>query len=245
MKTNRKIRIFNLVLVAFFILIATNCKTVNEPIFGGTVSDVDGNAYHTVTIGNQTWMIENLKTTHYNDNTVIPLVTDSSKWNSLNTPGYCWYNNDSTKYKGTFGALYNWSAVNTSKLAPVGWHVPTVDEWITLENNVTGYNYVSGSLAKILAATSNWTKSASISSVGNNLTVNNTSGFSALPGGYRSTDSIPFNKIDSVGSWWTSSASDSIKSAWYCSMDYSLSTVQRGYNLKLNGYSVRCVKNTK
>lgn len=232
-------------LVGFLILFATNCKTVNEPTFGGTVTDVDGNVYHTVTIGNQTWMIENLKTTHYNDSTAIPMVTDSAAWTNLKIPGYCWYNNDSVSYKNTYGALYNWYAVNTFKLAPKGWHVPTVDEWSTLENNVTVYYNTSGSLAKILASTSNWKKSSTVGAVGNNLKINNSSGFSALPGGCRTNDSIPFNKIGSVGSWWSSSASDSIKSAWYCSMDYSLSTVQRGYNLKLNGYSVRCIKDTK
>ena len=84
-----------------------------------TVTDADGNVYHTITIGTQTWTVENLRTTKYNDGTAIPNVTNTTSWRNLTTPGYCWYNNDSTTYKATYGALYNWYAVNTGKLAPV------------------------------------------------------------------------------------------------------------------------------
>src|SRR5271157_4735002 len=82
------------------------------------VTDIDGNVYHTVTIGKQEWMTENLNTTRYNDGTSIPLVTDTASWQHLSTPGYCWYDNNEVTYKATYGALYNCYAVNIGKLCP-------------------------------------------------------------------------------------------------------------------------------
>jgi uncharacterized protein (TIGR02145 family) len=91
-----------------------------------TVKDADGNVYHTVKIGNQVWTVENLRTTRNNDGSAIPHVTDGTEWAALTTPGYCFYDNmsnvDSIK---EYGALYNWYAVDTKKLAPAGWHVPS------------------------------------------------------------------------------------------------------------------------
>src|SRR4030043_168747 len=125
----------------------------------GTVTDADGNVYQTVKIGNQVWTVENLRTTKYDDGSAIPLVTDSAAWAALTTPGFCYYNNttnaDNIK---KFGALYNWHAVNTKKLAPKGWHVPTEAEWITLENYLiaNGYNWdgtkTENKIAKSMAA---------------------------------------------------------------------------------------------
>jgi hypothetical protein len=97
----------------------------------GTIIDIDGNTYPTIGIGGQRWTAEDLKTTKFNDGTSIPLVPDSSQWISLTTPGYCWYNNDST-YKKTYGALYNGYSIQTGKLCPTGWHIPTIKEWFTL-----------------------------------------------------------------------------------------------------------------
>ena len=98
----------------------------------GSVTDIDGNNYKTIQIGTQTWIDGNLKTTRYNDGTVIPNVTDIYAWEALTTPGFCWYDNNEDTNKATYGALYNWFAVNTGKLCPVGWHVPTDAEWTTL-----------------------------------------------------------------------------------------------------------------
>ena len=90
------------------------------------------NEYHTVIIGNQTWMVENLKVTEYNDGTAIPLVESNSDWWNRTTAAYSWNENDEAKYKDSYGALYNWYAVNTGKLCPAGWHVPTDAEWTEL-----------------------------------------------------------------------------------------------------------------
>jgi uncharacterized protein (TIGR02145 family) len=196
------------------------------------VKDIDGNEYLTVNIGNLTWMVENLKTTRYNDGTAIPLVTDNVAWNALTTPGYCWYNNDSISYKNTYGALYNWYAVNTAKLAPAGWHVATQAEWLQLVG--------SGNSLKE-AGNSHW------STGGTNLT-----GFTALPGGFRSSTGFS----GGYAAWWSSTKYD-MNFAWYIFMtsnapyvdvynkettvyiNNKVTTVTKGLS---GGMSVRCVK---
>ncbi|MGC3978546.1 MAG: fibrobacter succinogenes major paralogous domain-containing protein [Paludibacteraceae bacterium] len=184
--------------------------TVINGITYGTMTDIDGNTYKTVKIGTQTWMAENLKTTKYNDGTAIPNVTNNDTWWSSTTGAYCWYNNDISN-KATYGALYNWYAVNTGKLAPKGWHVPTDAEWTTLENYLiaNGYNYdgsLSGNkIAKALASTTSttgWSTSTEAGAIGNDLNKNNRSGFSALPGGSRYDDG--FDGAGKGGYWWSS-----------------------------------------
>jgi uncharacterized protein (TIGR02145 family) len=211
-----------------------------------TVTDIEGNVYNTITIGTQVWMVENLKTTKYNDGTVIPLVTDDIAWGNLITPGYCWYNNDAVTNKNTYGALYNWYTVNTAKLAPKGWHVPTDAEWTTFENYLiaNGYNYdgsTSGDkYAKSLAATTDWVTNYGTGTIGNDLTKNNRSGFSALPGGFRSLNGT-FNLLGFFGNWW-SSTEDSTDGAWYRNVSYDGSYVDRGSGGGQGGFSVRCVR---
>ena len=104
----------------------------------GPNTDADGNTYSTVTIGTQVWMASNLKTTKYKDGTAIPLVIDNVDWSNISTPGYCWYNNNEAAIKNTYGALYNWYAVNTGIFCPTGWHVPTVLEWRTVGSFLGG-----------------------------------------------------------------------------------------------------------
>jgi len=99
-------------------------------------SDIDGNIYKTVKIGNQVWMAENLRVTRLNDGTVIPEVKAALPWTDLKTPGYCWYNNDSTANAETYGALYNFYAINSGNLAPKGWHIPKAEDFMTLIRTV-------------------------------------------------------------------------------------------------------------
>jgi hypothetical protein len=103
-----------------------------------TVKDIEGNVYKTITIGNQVWMAENLKTTKLNDGTGIPIVTENSSWEAINTPAYCYYDNNSSN-NSVYGALYNWYAVKTNKLCPKGWHVPYDKEWTNLKPLLGGY----------------------------------------------------------------------------------------------------------
>jgi uncharacterized protein (TIGR02145 family) len=225
--------------------VPTGSKSINFDFVACT--DADGNNYTTVTIGTQTWMAENLKTTKYKDGTVIPLVSDNTTWTNLITPGFCWYNNDAINYKNTYGALYNWYAVNTAKLAPTGWHVNTDVEWTTLANYLiaNGYNYdgtTSGNkIAKALAATTDWYSSTNNGSIGSDLTKNNTSGFTALPSGFRASTTASFGLVGRLGFWW-SSTQYSTNTAWIRTLDNSTSYVDRGNNVKGGGFSVRCVK---
>jgi len=215
------------------------------PLASGSMSDIDGNVYKTITIGTQTWMAENLRTTKYNDGTAIPNVVDAT-WGSLTTPAYCWYNNDATTYKVTYGALYNWYAVNTGELAPTGWHVPTDAEWTTLGNYLAanGYNYdgsTSGNyFAKSLAANTNWAINTGSGSIGNDLSKNNRTGFSAQPGGSRNING--FYNVGDDGGWW-SSTEGITNYAWVRNLYYYGSILYRYDDIKHDGFSVRCVKN--
>ena len=113
------------------------------------IADIDGNIYNTVIIGTQVWMKENLKATKLNDGTNILLETDNATWISLTDPAYCWYNNDASSYKNTYGALYNWFTVETGKLCPTGWHVPSDAEWFTLIDFLGGESVAGGKLKEI------------------------------------------------------------------------------------------------
>jgi uncharacterized protein (TIGR02145 family) len=202
----------------------------NQPT-GGTVTDVDGNVYKTVTIGSQTWMAENLKTTRYNDSTSIPLVTDGTAWAGLSTPAYCWYNNDEITYKNTYGALYNWFAVNTGKLSPKGWHVPSDAEWSQLIAALVDSTTAGGKLKE--TGTAHW--------VSPNTGASNTYGFTALPGGSHYTNGSFY--LNGKYGWYWSSTESSSTDAWHQYMQYNAAGIHRTAGSKIIGFSVRCVKN--
>jgi uncharacterized protein (TIGR02145 family)/uncharacterized repeat protein (TIGR02543 family) len=192
------------------------------------IMDADSNIYTEVTIGNLVWMVENLKTTKYNDGTPIPLVTESSPWSGFSAnEAYCWYNNDIAN-KNTYGALYGGGIIYHEKpLAPVGWHVPTIDEWNALINYLGDASTSGGKLK----ATTLWDAP--------NTGATNSSGFKALPGGRRSGDCQDIGKS---GYWWTNTVGE-IMSYVGCSMSSSSAAVNNigGYLLS-NGLSVRCVR---
>jgi uncharacterized protein (TIGR02145 family) len=208
-------------------------RTFNEE----TVSDIDGNNYNTITIGTQVWMGQNLKVTRFNDGNLIPLVTDNNEWGALTSPGYCWSNNDSVAYGNTYGALYNWFAVNSGKLSPAGWHVATDQDWIVLENYL-GTN-AGGKLRE--AGTDHW--------IAFQRGATNESGFTALPGSWRyDNGTFPTFAGDSFKCW--SSTVDNEVCAWYYSIVSSWQTysvnfidLSRTISLKKSGYSIRCLKN--
>jgi uncharacterized protein (TIGR02145 family) len=231
--------------------VPTGSKTTNFEFAACT--DADGNNYTVVNIGPQTWMAENLKTTQfnapYNGTTAIQLVESTLTWGTMTTPGYCWYNNDISA-KNTIGALYNWYTVNTGKLAPTGWHVPSDGEWVSLENYLitNGYNYDGSTtldyLAKSLASNTSWSSDTGAGSTGNDLSKNNSTGFSALPGGFRVIYS-GFIVFISAGDYgvWESSNEDNTGNAIYWGIGYNGNYLKRvGYN-KSCGASIRCVMN--
>ncbi|WP_430817548.1 FISUMP domain-containing protein [Carboxylicivirga sp. RSCT41] len=215
-----------------------------EEATDGTITDDDGNTYKTIKIGDQWWMAENLRTTKYNDGSSIPLITDNSSWGNRTTPAYCWYNNDrSTAVANNYGALYNWHTVNTGKLCPDGWHVPTDAEWQTLEMHLR----MSGSDANSTdwRGTNQGSQLAGTASLwdSGSLTTNSgfgSSGFNALPSGNRRLY-YNFNYEGSHCDWWSSTQGSSSR-AYRRSLYYLNTGIYRSINYKLNGYSVRCVK---
>jgi len=231
-----------------FSLTVKDSSYTGNTMSAGTVTDYDGNIYQAVNIGNQVWTVENLRTKHFNDATEIPYVKDSTGWVNLTTPGYCYFNNmvnaDSIR---KFGALYNWYAIDTKKLAPAGWHVPTDAEWETLENYLiaNGYNWDettdSNRIAKSLAAKTDWFTRAGLAAgtIGNDLTTNNKSGFLALPGGSRGTDGT-FD-FGGSGLWWSATEFDG-SGAIHRTLYYNFDNLARNSNDKRRGYSVRLLK---
>jgi uncharacterized protein (TIGR02145 family) len=197
-----------------------------------TITDSDGNVYAVIRIGDQFWMRENLKTVNLNDGTPITHVTDSSLWNLYLTPEYCYYNNDKATYNGTYGALYNWYAVQSGRLCPTGWHVPTRDEWTSLITYLGGEDVAGWKLKE--AGTNHWT-SPNVAS--------NESGFTALPGGVRHniTSYSTFGNIGLYGYWWSSNQYNG--SFYYDLMLYNYGTNGSiGTQVITDGLSVRCIK---
>jgi len=204
-----------------------------------TITDIDGNVYKTVIIGTQTWMVENLRTTKYNDGMAITNITNNASWSAFFSAAFCWYNNDVSN-KNLYGALYNWYAVKTHKLAPIGWHIPTDTDWTILTNYVLANLGSSNSVAKNLAANIIWSTHTSDGAIGCDLTRNNNSGFSAIPGGYRH-DGGKFDGLSYLGLWWSVSEY-STSNAWSRYLGYSENFMDRSNNSKTDGFSVRCIK---
>jgi uncharacterized protein (TIGR02145 family) len=199
----------------------------------GTLTDIEGNQYSTQPIGNQIWMAENLKTTKLSDGTSIPNITDPALWGNLTSPAYCWYNNDEVVNKKTYGGLYNWYTVNTSKLCPAGWHVPNDSDWAKLITFFRGTDIAGGKLKN----KSGWRSADNYS--------NNESGFSGLPGGFVSYSG--FQSLDIQASWWFSTISESsllnaIKFANSLDILDGYPNAWSGSEQLSFGLSIRCLK---
>lgn len=211
--------------ILFIVLSVSSCTSTNSPVLlSGTVTDVEGNVYHTVSIGTQTWMAENLKTTKYKDSTLIPDVTNNSEWYTLATGAYCNGNNPRT-----YGKLYNWYAVSSGKLAPAGWHVATDADWTKLSSCLGGEGLAGGKLKE--SGTAHW--------ITPNLSATNDSLFSALPGGDRDST---YHSAGISGYWWSATEYNSAQ-AWFRVMNHESTGLGRfPTGNKVFGFSVRCVK---
>jgi uncharacterized protein (TIGR02145 family) len=232
---------------------------VLETRVGLYVKDIDGNVYNTVTIGTQTWMKENLKTTHHADGTAIPLVTGDSNWDTLKdtSKAYCWYDDDSATNANTYGALYTWPAaingfvdpyidpdldtIGVQGVCPTGWHLPSNEEWKTLIDYLGGEDIAGGKLKE--TGITHWQSP--------NEGTTNESGFTALPGGYRDAGGA-FIDIGYGGNWWSSTGTCMITgcAALYRSLHYITSYVSNPFSMlegkfgwTLSGFSVRCLRN--
>lgn len=222
-------------------LIKTNYITIQQHETG-TLIDIDGNEYKTVKIGNQWWMAENLKTPHYADGTEITLVQDSASWNVLTEidKAYCYYENSSDNINA-YGLLYNWAAamngnessnLNPSLIqgvCPDGWHLPSVDEWTTLIDNLGGIYVAGGKLKE--SSTLYWNNP--------NTGATNESGFCALPGGGRYYGK--FSGLNNFASFWSTTEFNQYIT-WYRGVNYDNTRMNTNFYDKKAGFSVRCLK---
>ena len=218
----------------------------SDVTFITTATDVDGNIYNAVTIGTQVWMKENLKTTKYRNGDFIGTTTPATlDISGENTPKYQWAYNGNESNVATYGRLYTWYAVTDSRnVCPTGWHVPSDVEWTKLTdyltNNGYGYGGSGSDIAKSMAATSGWTTYLTSGSVGNDQESNNSSGFTAIPSGYRYYYGAYYD-IGFYVYWW-SSMEESTSYAWGRGIGNYDSSVTRDLGYKEDGVSVRCLR---
>jgi len=221
--------------LSLMLIVASGCKKDEDPEpvtpapIATTVKDIDGNVYKTIKIGTQTWMLENLRVTHYRNGEPIPHVTDVTLWPALTTGAYCNYDNSSVN-AAVYGRLYNWYAVAEGPLlAPEGWHIPTLNDWITLADYLGGY-LVAGAALKDTGTTC-W--------ISPNDAATNASGFTALPGGCVLFGG--FLDLTTHALWWTQDENSETTAPmiWLGYMDDEMHI--NAYE-KSNGFSVRCVK---
>ena len=225
-----------------------------ETLETNTVTDIDGNIYQTVQIGSQIWMAENLKVTHYADGSAIPLIENNTIWENLEhtDKAYCWYNNN-TALGDVYGGLYTWAAAMNGNISsdakpsgiqgvcPDGWHLPSDAEWKQMEiylgmspaeaDNTGFRGSDEGGMLKE-SGTSHW--------VSPNTGATNSSGFTALPGGYRYEDGT-YNEVGYLGLFWTTTEYTSLY-VWRHSLAYDHQDIRRFYSTKKHGFSVRCIK---
>jgi uncharacterized protein (TIGR02145 family) len=191
-----------------------------------------------VIIGTQEWMVENLKTSSYNDGTPIYRITSSEEWKTTESPAYCWYNNiidkDSPK-----GAFYNWYAIRTGKLTPIGWHIPSDEEWKTLETfigmsrkNADELYFRGEHLGTALKADNSWSVTYGMEDEW---------GFEALSAGGRNGYS-GYSFDFGFGAYFWTSTHFNMEDAWCRSLVDSETTIGRHYVTKRSGMSIRCVK---
>jgi len=211
-------------------------------------TDADGNHYAIVHIGNQTWMAENLKTTLYRNGEAISTTIPANKdITSEVAPNYQWAYNGDVSNVAKYGRLYTRYALDDKRnIAPAGWHLPTDTEWTELANYLTSncFNYdgttTRNEIAKCLAATTDWKISTITGAIGNYRTKNNSSGFSALPGGERSKDGI-FSNIGNNGNWWSSTGNNACF-AYGRALEYWMDGLYGLLGPMSYGFSVRCLR---
>jgi uncharacterized protein (TIGR02145 family) len=206
---------------AFFIVGLVIELTLLPTLVAAQVTDIDGNVYKTVKIGNQTWMAEDLRVTKYNDRTAVPLVRGNNERSMLTTGAYCYSDNNITDTSKNIE--YNWYAVITGKLCPTGWHIPTDIEWDTLVFFLGGATVAGGKLKE--AGTNHWNPP--------NYGADNSSGFTALPETVRTKGLM--------GVWW-STTEYSESEVWIRSMTYKVPYVVKINFPKSADGQVRCLK---
>ena len=243
---------FIIILIISLIVIANNISKQKkqkkiERLYNSkniTMADIDGNVYKTVKIGNQIWMAENLKVTHYRNGDAIPNVTDDKKWSKLSTGAYCVYDNKSSN-ADTYGNLYNWFAVSDPRgLAPEGWHVPSDEEIKILEKylgmwedelDVTDFRGTNEG-SQLAGRSDLWSKDSLVTNIDFDK-----SGFKFIPAGNCNGKDGKFKYMHYFSYLW-SSKENSSKTAITRALSYTNSKIYRNFGYKRNGFSIRCIK---
>jgi uncharacterized protein (TIGR02145 family) len=217
------IRIYNRALTEAEVAALYELESTPPPLAADEIADIDGNRYKTVRIGEQVWMAENLRTSRYQDGTPIPNVTDGTQWSQLTTSAWSYNDNNPTNGE-IYGKLYNWYAASDQRnICPVGWFVPTDEEWTVLSN------YLGADAGIKLKSITGWDDNANGS---------NSSGFNGLPGGYRAGD---FANIGSTGQFWSSTQVSSSR-AWFRYLHFSFDVLGKHDDPMEHGFSIRCVR---
>ncbi len=252
MKKPEKQLIHLIAIIGFLVLIMGSCKKdntnpvnqtngkttaqFNSDLKYGTMTDQDGNVYKTITIGTQTWMAENLRTTKYRNGDPIKNVTRDVDWTNLTTGAYCSYDNtQNINIIATRGLLYNYYAVSDKRnIAPKGWHVPTDEEWEILINYLGGDSIAGGKMKE--QGTIHW--------LNENIGATNESGFTSLPSGWRNYYDGVFGSIDYDAFYWSSTKYDDTYVRYRFLNNKLISVGNFSWSLgqKNSGFSVRCIK---
>jgi len=250
LKNRTKNRVNRLILFVIVCLFAQSCNK-GDDTQTEKVIDIDGNVYHTVTIGTQVWMAENLKVTRYRNGDRIGTTSlDTLDISGEVNPKYQWAYDGDQNNANSYGRLYTWYSVNDSRnICPAGWHIPTDFEWTIMENYLitNGYNYdgtfTSNKCAISLAATSGWYLGTIEGSVGNTdyPDKRNTTGFTSFPSGLRSCDGR-FEGLYFGSIWWSSTPDTLFPVARILMLDWNSSSIGRAGGLMKYGFSVRCIQ---
>ncbi len=222
---------FYILLLNILLFISCSKKSENDSQ-NNFINDIDGNSYKTIQIGNQVWMAENLKTTRYSNGDVINNISDSLSWQNLANGAWSFYDNNQNEC----GKLYNWYAIiDSRKICPSGWHIPSIEEFNELADQIGGSNLAGGklkSVGTIQAGTGKWQSP--------NTNATDEYGFSGNPCGARRGNG-EFHAKDYTLFLWTSTEYDS-QEASYRFLNYNMEGLQAFWINKKNGFCARCIK---
>lgn len=240
----RRIKIVYILISCIFVLAChKNQPDNNIEVIEGVI-DIDGNVYKTVKIGDQIWMAENLRVTHYRDGAAIQNLSESEGWDSTTSGAYCYYN-DNRNSAIIYGALYNWYAlVDQRNISPQGWHVPTDTEWKKLEMHV-GMSWFQANYGKTYRGTNEGSKLAGNADLWDDGELESDpafsiSGFNALPAG--GILGIGPTSKDRLAWFWSATGSQFAGAAYYRELYWNDSRIVRSVINKKIGISVRLIR---
>ena len=244
MKMKNKNLIYGLFSIGLVLILISSCKKEGNKETN-IVTDIDGNVYHTVVIGNQTWMLENLKVIHYRNGDLIGTTSPATlDILSESNPKYQWAYNGNEDNADIYGRLYTWYAISDSRnICPVGWHIPSDEEWKELELQL-GMSQADAD-GTDFRGTDEGCQLAGQDTLWNfGILIDNPryalSGFTANPAGFHHPNGT-FQHLGNYTHWWTSTEYDTY-SAWYRELCINYTGIKRNSYGKTVAFSVRCIK---